>query len=196
MTPADYQNRNAELSAKIVQLENAIQTATNQAAKYGQDAQQWLLNKTSPCKGTNKQKQACANDNLYKDSKNLEYKGYQQSELNKIQGYKATIKQLQEEITKNIALMDEAQASASQVSATLANQGLTFESVATTSNAQADAIREQSAILATSQAQKMAVETETDAKNKKVRNYVFVGAGVLVILVVAVVVIKKLKKRK
>lgn len=196
MTPADYQKRNAELTAKIVQLENAIQTATNQAAKYGQNARQWILNKTIPCRGTANNKAACEKDNLYKDSKSLENKGYQQSELNKVEGYKTTIKQLQEEITKNIGLMDEAQASASQVSATLANQGLTFESVATTSNAQADAIREQATILATSQAQKMAVETDTDAKNKQVRNYVFVAAGILAIVIVAIVVIKKLKKKK
>lgn len=196
MTPADFQKRNAELAAKITELESSNSHEANLAAQYGQKAQQWLLNKTNPCKGTNNKRAACKNDNEYKDGMSAQNTALKNASLAKIESNKATIKQLREEITKNIELMDEAQASASQVSATLANQGLTFESVATTSNAQADAIREQATILATSQAQKMAVETETDAKNKKVRNYVFVGAGVLVILVVAVVVIKKLKKRK
>lgn len=196
MTPADYQKRNAELAAKITELENANVHEAQLAAQYEQKAKQWLLNKTSPCKGTAKKKAACENDNQYKDSMSAQNTALKNASLAKIATNKTTIKQLREEITTNIGLMDEAQASATQVSATLANQGLTFESVATTSNAQADAIREQATILATSQAQKMAVETETDAKNKKVRNYVFVGAGVLAIVIVAIVVIKKLKKKK
>lgn len=200
MTPADYQKRNSEIEQTISRLNSEVTQKESEAASLTQRSKQWLLNKTNPCKGTAKNKRDCENDNQYKDSMSARDAGYAKTATDIANQKKQTIAALRLELEENTKLLKEAQASASQVSATLANQGLTLDSVMTTSQAQADAIKQSATVTAQAQADAIkstAITTaDAEAKSKKIKTIVIAGVAGLIVVITLVIVVKKLKKKK
>lgn len=211
-TVEEYQARNEELNNDIDRLRSQASSYRSKASASQTQAVEWRNQKGNrpdgSCGGTRRQKAACEEDKVWKESKAKYYDNRAESFLSKAKQIEDTeIPALRAERATNTAQIESQQESSEEIARELSRQGLTFEGVTNQLTLRGEGEKEakqkegqakSAAIIkdADAKAKTATLAAETDAQNKKNLAMVGVAIGVVLVVIGAIFAFKKIKKLK